>query len=146
MIMSSPFCSDPSNHKTIENPADPGQTAVIRKMTGIEDEAAQAAHNRAIIAGTSARGWSKAFQRLLTRGAAGASEDDARAIVADPLLGYDRVAVIHAGLVSWSYPKAPKSEPDPVLDLDDDALDWLAREVLRLTRPALFDAGERKND
>jgi len=47
-------------------------------------------------------------------------------------------------LVAWSYDAAinrqepPAEDYDAIRDLDDDAVDFIAREVLRQTKPALF--------
>jgi hypothetical protein len=147
--MASPFASHPSNQRVLEVPADPGQTVTIRKLTGLEVDAAQEAHLKGIVAGKSARGWSAAFQRVLNKSVS-ATDEDARAVLADPLTGYDRITIVRAGLVAWSYPQPVSGEPDAVADLDDDTLEWLAREILKLTKPRLFQTGaeageERKN-
>jgi hypothetical protein len=69
---------------------------------------------------------------------------------ADPLNAYDRYEVLAKGIKSWTYEElltpVEVIEGDGVKrlrilaidDLDDDAADFLAREILRLTKPALF--------
>ncbi len=156
--MASPFASH--SKVTVEVPGDPTQTVTYRKLTGLEVEQAQSEHLKGIIAGRSARGWSAAFQRVLAKGA---TDADAAAVVADPLTGYDRLAIVRAGLVDWSYPLPVQSQSitrtgdtvmsavDYVADLDDETLEWLAREILKLTKPGLFQTPDeaeavRKND
>jgi len=126
----------------------------LRKLTGREVETCQAEHNRDILAGKSSRGWSAAFQRIVSK--ATASDADVRAVAADPLIGFNRLAVVRAGLVAWSYkvPVVAQAEhdggADAVADLDDERLEWAATEIMRLTKPALFQTPadaetERKN-
>lgn len=135
-------------------PGDAGHTVVVRKLTGIEIEAAQQAHANGIAAG-GARTWAARFRRMLEHGG---TDTETLQAIADPLTGYDRFALVRAGLVSWSYPRsvkpvlakpaiaakgsAPASPPvaasDAIADLDDEAVDFIATEVLRLTKPALF--------
>jgi len=143
--MASPFASH--SKVTVAVPTDPGQTVTFRKLTGLEVEHAQSEHLKGIIAGRSARGWSQAFQRVLAKGA---TDADAAAAIADPLVGYDRLSIVRAGLVDWSYPLPVQAQSitrtgdsfvsavDYVADLDDETLEWLAREILKLTKPGLF--------
>lgn len=122
-------------------PMDPDQSATVRQLTGRELEAAQEAHRTSIATG-SARAWAATFRRMLTKGA---SDPDVVQAIADPLTGFDRFSLVRAGLVSWSYPDPPT--PAAIDDLTDEAVDFLALAILRLTKPALFaDAEEaRKN-
>lgn len=58
--------------------------------------------------------------------------------------------LVRAGLIGWSYPhstrpltssqKADGQTYDAIDDLDDEAVDFIATEVLRVTKPALFHA------
>jgi hypothetical protein len=149
--MGAPFASlivsDP-----IPCPFDAGQWVIVRKLTGRQIEAAQAAHAGAMADG-GARTWAARFRRILER----AATPDAEILqaIADPLTGYDRFALVRAGLVAWSYPqkihvraekgsdvllrKADQEARDAIVDdLDDESIDFIATEVLRLTKPALF--------
>lgn len=137
-------------------PFDPPHTIVVRKLTGRECDAAQEAH-RANVAAGSPRSWAATFRRALEKGA---SDPAVLKAIADPLTGYDRFVLVSAGLVSWSYPQLIATPPSAnakdkgvhavvaatrqqVLDdLDDEAIDFIATEVLRLTKPALFYASE----
>lgn len=162
--MGSPFASQ--TEVVVALPFDPPNTVTVRKLTGRELEAAQEAHRDSILSG-SARSWGRTFRRMLEKGA---SDPDVLKALADPLTGYDRYALVRSGLVSWTYPQSIKTvkaktavpangampaEPtveasDAVEDLDDEAVDFIATEVLRLTKPTLFltpeeAEGARKN-
>jgi len=54
----------------------------------------------------------------------------------DPLLTFDKATLVAKGLVSWTYDA--KVDAASIEDLDEETLDLLAREILRLTKPALF--------
>jgi len=130
-------------------PFDPPHTVIVRKLTGLECDAAREAHATGVAAGGS-RLWATKFRRILE-----GSLSDKREVeqaIADPLTGYDRYALVRAGLVAWTYPQSikpipaqpasngkPAVEPyDAIGDLDDEAVDFIATEVLRITKPALF--------
>jgi hypothetical protein len=149
--MGSPFASLTISDR-IPFPFDEGQWIRVRKLTGRECERAQEAHREGLVDG-SLRLWAATFRRALEKGA---SDPEVLQAIRDPLTGYDRYALVRAGLVEWSYPRlkptaavpavknpdgstTPAVEPyDPIEDLDDEALDFIATEVLRLTKPALF--------
>jgi hypothetical protein len=145
--MPSPFASLTTSPR-IPLPFDDGQWVQVRKLTGRESDAAQDAH-RGQFASGNAKGWAVTFRRALEKGA---TDPDVLKALRDPLTGYDRHSVIRFGLVAWSYPQSIKpvagkaatdKEPaveafDAIADLDDEAVDVIAREVMRLTRPGLF--------
>lgn len=149
------------SQQTIPIAFDAPHTVTIRKLTGRELERAQFDHLRSLVAGRSARGWAAHFQQKLAAGTAVAA--DAEKVLTDPLSGYDRTTIIRAGLLAWSYPdaitavtvKGPDTAPDQIVDavadLDDDGAEFIATEIMRLTKPALFQTAEdseaaRKND
>ncbi len=140
--------------ETFPIPWDPPHTVTVRKLTGKEVEAAQEAHHGSIATGR-ARSWATTFRRMLEKGA---SDPEVLKAIADPLTGYDRFAVIQAGLRAWTYP--PRLMPPADLkdlgvratiaaereqaidDLDDEAADYIATVILKLTKPGLFHATE----
>lgn len=143
-IFASQTQSDP-----IPIPFDPPNTFVVRRLTGREYEDACEAHRGSIATGR-ARAWPTLFRKALKTGA---SDPEVLKAIADPLTGHDRYSLVRSGLVSWSYPESikpvtvkRKDEPDLIVDvindLDDEAVDFIATEVLRLTKPRLFDATE----
>lgn len=163
--MGSPFASL-STSDPIPLPFDPGQSIVVRKLTGREFEQAQESHARGVAVGRS-RLWSETFKRILEKGVVATAELQAE--LRDPLTGFDRYAVIRSGLVSWTYPQSlkpvvvtpavPASDGvaavpaviyDAIDDSDDEAIEFIARAILQLTKPALFltvaeQEQERKN-
>lgn len=133
-------------------PFDPPHTVTVRTLTARELDAAQEAH-RGNLASGSPRSWATTFRRMLEKGA---SDPEVLQAIADPLTGYDRFALVRGGLVAWTYPQAIKTSPvtaamaaadaapaiDAIDDLIDEAVDFIATEVLRLTKPHLFHATE----
>lgn len=140
-IFASQTVSDP-----IPVPHDEGQWIQVRKLTGREEDAAALGH-RNQAGSASPRAWPAIFRRLLEHGS---SDAEVQKVLADPLMGYDRYEVVRAGLVAWSYPQSvkplspaevvDKSRVDAIDDLDGDTVEFIAREVLRRTKPALFAA------
>jgi hypothetical protein len=154
--MSSPFASLTVSDR-IPLPFDDGQWIQVRKLTGRECERAQEAH-RGSLATSNPRSWAATFRRALEKGA---TDPEVLQALRDPLTGYDRFVLVRSGLVAWSYPQALTPVPatpatkhkdgsttpaiaaaDAIEDLDDEAVDFIATEVLRLTKPALFHATE----
>ncbi len=133
-VFASQTQSDP-----IPIPFDPPHTIVVRKLTGKEYQSATSDHEGRITA---------LFRRALVAG--GVKDPAVFAALENPLTGHDRYALVRAGLVSWSYPQAltpikaqPTATPpieayDAVGDLDDETVDFIATEVLRLTKPSFF--------
>jgi hypothetical protein len=142
----SPFASQTVSDP-IPLPFDPPHTVTVRKLTGRECDAAADSH-RAQFASHHPRLWPALLRRALEHGA---SDPEVLTAIRDPLLGYDRFALVRAGLVAWSYPQSitpltpaqiAEGVTDPVEDLDDEAVDFIATAVLRLTKPGLFHATE----
>jgi hypothetical protein len=112
---------------------------VVRKLTGRESDAAQESHRSQVAAGN-VKAWAATFRKILEKGATNA---DVLKALADPLTGYDRFVVARAGLVSWSYPESMSAKLKAgEEDLDDEAVDFIATAVLRLTKPTLFQTAE----
>jgi hypothetical protein len=143
--MSSPFASY-TQSDPIPLPFDPPHTVTVRKLTGRELEAAAEAQRDGIANGR-ARAWPTLLRRALVKGA---TDPEVLKAIRDPLTGYDRFTLVRTGLVAWSYPLPIKRSDttatgttvitvvDAVEDLDDEAVDFIATEVLRLTKPGLF--------
>lgn len=133
-------------------PFDEGQWIRVRALTGEEYEAAQTAHRIEFVNGDK---WAGLFKTFIEKGPSTASVKKA---LADPLTGFNRYVLARSGLVAWSYPQSIKRiEPvpavaatdttpaqaevvavDAIKDLRDDPLEFVAREVLKLTKPSLF--------
>ncbi len=134
--------------RTLEVPGDAPHTVTIRKLTGADVERAQGEHLNATIAGRSPRGWAAQFQALVAKGIA--TDVDATKALADPLAGYDRLTIVRAGLTAWTYTvtkdgkEAPRPVTESVVDLDDETLEFIAIEIMRLTKPGLFLTDEER--
>lgn len=129
---------------TIPVPGDAPHTVTIGKLTGRQLELAQAAHLKDFVGDVSPRGWPRMFKAALDKGTA--LESDARHMLNDPLIGYDRLSIVRSGLKAWTYTvtngtgeqKPREITAKAVDDLDDEALEHFAIEIMRLTKPGLF--------
>lgn len=144
--MRSPFASDTITDP-IPLPFDEGQWIKVRALTGAEYEAAQVAHRADFVNGDK---WAGVFVQSI---AEGPDSDAVQKALRDPLTGFDRYALARHGVVEWSYKKSlqpvtvkstVEGEPDRVYDaikdLTDDAVEFMARAVLKETKPSLFAA------
>ncbi len=125
---------------TVTIPGDTPETVVIHKLSGKDYDAAQLAHMDGIASGRG-RNWAQKFIQMAMAGVA--KDADARRLLADPLAGFDRLALVKAGVTSWSCQE--NGEPKPVTakaieDLEDEPLEQLAAAILKLTKPSLFQA------
>lgn len=138
--MGSPFASLIVSDQ-IHMPGDPGHWFKVRKLTGRQHEEAQTAHRAGFVADNK---WAGFFR---VAAVAGPTSEEVQRILADPLTGYDRHALVRLGLSAWSYEPAiardekglSEAAAKAIDDLDDDALDLMAREVLKLAKPGLFE-------
>lgn len=62
----------------------------------------------------------------------------------DPLASYDQVTLLDKGIVSWTCDEEKGLQAYE--DLDEDTLRYLATEILRLSRPALFLTDDEKEE
>jgi hypothetical protein len=128
--------------KVVEIPFDPPQTVTIQKLAGRHLEKARQAQQAAAV-DTLQRMGGSAFQRdMAALGDPAAVAKRVAAVQADPLNGFDRAALLQAGIKAWTYdePVTPASFDD----LSEEAVDYLAREILKLTKPALFRTGDEQ--
>lgn len=136
-----------------------GQWIQVRALTGRECDVARDAHATGVATG-GARLWATKFRRMLEGSVTDKAQIDQA--IADPLTGYDRFIVAALGLVAWSASAplvAPREANTPLTDkqqrdadyavrlaavdgLLDEEVDFIATEVLRRTKPALFHATE----
>lgn len=164
--MASPFASRVV--VTLPIPFDPPNEVTIRKLAGRHLERARNAFMTGLFLDVQARGGAavqKDMQQLFVKDAPNKEEVEAKvkAVAADPLNGFDPYVVAQGGIVAWTYPESlavelvtdEKGNQVPRVkaldDLDEDAVRWFATEIMRLTKPALFQTaaeaeGERKND
>jgi hypothetical protein len=143
-----------SKSDPIPLPGDDGHTIIVRKLTGREYELVCEEHRSGLWRGR-ATSWPALFKRALREGA---KDPAVLTAIADPLMGHDRYAILRHGLVSWTLPQSltpiaaqpavegkdgqpgtPAVEAyDALDDLDDDTVDFIATEILKRTKPALF--------
>lgn len=62
---------------------------------------------------------------------------------ADPLVLYDKTVLVQEGVTAWSFAE-PAFSPAACEDIDEDTRDWLAREILHLSKPSLFQTAEEQ--
>ena len=163
--MASPFASRVV--VTLPIPFDLPHEVTIRKLAGRHLERARNAFMTGLFLDVQARGGAavqKDMQTLFKKDDedADAVAEKVKAAEADPLNGFDTYVLAQGGIVAWSYPESlmPERtvEGDSILmrvraidDLDEDAVRWFATEVMRLTKPSLFQTkaeaeADRKND
>jgi hypothetical protein len=127
--------------RTVAIPHDPEQTVTLRKLAPRHLEAAAKVAQHRSIEDFKAIGGAAFLKELQGMGGDKAATGAAKV---DPLLQFDRLTLIQKGVTEWSYDA--KLEPETFEDLDDETQEFLAREVLRLARPALFQTDEEQAD
>jgi len=132
--------------KVVSIPFDEGQTVTIQKLPGRHLATAQEAKQLAARAYVERMGGDAFRKELAALGdAAPAAVAQAQA---DPLNMYDRLTLLQKGIKAWTYVDEAGT-PVPVTeaaidDLSDEAAAFLAREILQLTKPALFQTAEEQ--
>lgn len=128
-----------ASQTTASVPMPDGQTVTIRKLSGRHLEAA------ALETMVAAREYMRRmggdeFRKELAAVLPDATDLGA-AIAraqADPLQSYDKYVVCKKGITQWTF-DVPLSE-SAIEDMDADAVETLARAVLKLSKPSLFHA------
>ncbi len=133
--------------KTLEIPFDAPHTVTIQKLKGRHMGGAHDAYMQEFIGGLKKMGTPEERKGLESL-VATAVEADPDAAPDDPMAGFDRYYVLEHGIVAWSYEHAVTAEA--IDDLDDDAGEFIALAILRLSKPSLFKSqneaeAERKN-
>lgn len=113
---------------------DPVQTITIRKLAGRHLEKASQEAQRKALASVKAVGGPALLKEYLA--IADRTTDDDKNKATDPMSGYDPYSLIADGVVAWTFEES-RTE-DVIADLDVEIVDWLARAVLKLARPRLF--------
>lgn len=161
--MSSPFASDIT--ETIENPFDPPHSVTVRKLSAKKLAKASQANTIELISTVQAMGGAKAQREMRDlfkpdpseKAAADETAKAAEAVEkmkADPLNGYDKHALLYAGITAWSYGKPLTPEPveevnvegqtvtvmriRAIDDCDPEFVDFYADKIMRLTKPSAY--------
>jgi hypothetical protein len=127
--------------KTIPIPFDPPHTVTIMKLTGrtlakADREADFAAQEYVTRMGGAA------FRQQLEEATKNTADAAIKAAQRNPLNAFDRTVLLHGGVKAWTYVE-DDGTPIPVTpatidDLDPEAGDFFAEQILRLTKPSLF--------
>jgi hypothetical protein len=137
------FASD--TIKTIDLPFAPGESAVIRKLSGYQLGKAQKAFFNDMIQGVVERGGAKVqkdIEELFNK----TPEDfdaDVKKVQADPLNGFDKFTLVVLGVnemtkrPDWAG-LAKDKRMELARDMDDEVIEFFATEIMKLTKPALF--------
>lgn len=154
--------------KTLPVPFDLPNEITIQKLSAKQLERASKTFIDGMIADVQSRGGSRVMKDMqeLWKKAEAPGPDGAavvkeiESVKSDPLNGYDKHVLIRMGIVSWTYPESLK--PASVVektndgrdmtvvtypaidDLSDEAVEFFATEILRLTKPSLFLTAEEK--
>jgi hypothetical protein len=123
------------------------ETVTIRKLTPSNLRAAQKANQRRSLEELHDMGGPAFLKELRSLNVSEADVEEATET--DPLLLYDRTVLLEKGLVSWTFER--EMNADAYEDLDEETHDQLARAILRLAKPSLFQSTDeqevaRKND
>lgn len=130
--------------KTLTVPGDDAYSIVIRRLAPKHLEAARAVTYRQSLKSMrqlydeAGKDVVEQIQKATSDGSA------ADAVNADPLIAFDAVTLIEAGVVSWTY-DAPLTR-DSFEDIDADIQHWLATEILKLTKPSLYQTDDEQRD
>jgi hypothetical protein len=126
--------------ETVAIAHDPGQSVVIRKLAPRDLEVAQQSQSRRSLANLRELGDPAFLQGV--RSFSGEDKPTEKAErPTDPLAGYDPLVLLAKGVVSWTYEEALDAKS--IADLDDETLDLIARAILRLSKPRLFQTPEQ---
>lgn len=164
--MGSPFASDITS--VVDLPNDAPHTVTIRKLSAKKLAKASQVNTVELFSNVKAIGGAKAQKEMQALfkpdpddkakdeqdDAAKAAEEAVEKLKSNPLNGYDKHAMLYAGIVSWTYSKS--LEPEKVeelnaegqtvivmriLAIDDmgpEEVDLLADKIMRLTKPSAY--------
>lgn len=157
--MGSPFASRVV--KTLPIPFDPPHEVTLQKLAGRHLHKAEVAHQLAWLEDVEAKGGVKKQKERLRDWNEGdpkepepepepesekkENEPD------DPLAGVDPYTVCRFGIKSWTYDESLSVDADTqrvasLDDMDKDSLEWFATEIMRLTRPKLFQTKDEQKE
>lgn len=132
--------------KLIELPHDPPHTVTIQKLPGRHYYEADRQNDYAAQEYVQKMGGAE-FRRQLADALKGQDTEEAfKQARRDPVHGFDKYIVLKAGIRAWSYTEADGTPipvtPEAIEDLDVDTVEYVAREILRYTKPTLFMTSE----
>jgi hypothetical protein len=128
---------------------DPPHTVTIQKLSGRHLRKADDAQDFAAQDYVKQMGGQE-FRKQLAEATKGKTPEEIAQVTYDPVHNYDKHLVVLYGLKAWTYEEeipAPADEAARkalIEDLEPDALEFIAREILRWTRPSLFQKEDAK--
>ena len=125
--------------KVLPVPSDEPHTITIRKLAPKHLDAARKASQARSLGDLREMG-GPAFLKELQAMQTAAPAAVADGIKADPLLVFDRGTLLAHGITAWSYEQELSAASRD--DLDETTAEWLAREILTLAKPSLFEDAE----
>jgi len=134
--------------KTIPIPFDPPHEVLIQKLAGRHLQRAQQAFFNELVAGIRERGGAAVQKDLqqLFKGDEAATKEKVAEQQKDPLNGFDAYVICQKGIKAWTFvDEAGQSipvTPETIEDLDEEAVRFFATEIMRLTKPGLFQSEE----
>ncbi len=147
--MSSPFAS--RTVVTLSIPFDPPNEVTLQKLAGRHLEKAEVAAQAKWIETMDAKGGIKKQREILREFEADkpkAEPEPETDKPADPLAGLDPYTVCRFGIKAWTYEESLQEEQSDdfegawrvkaIDDMGPDELKWFATEIMRLTKPRLF--------
>jgi len=114
-------------------PFDEPHEVTIQKLSGKHLAAARQASVAASMEFVRTMGGAAFGQELTAALSSAHAAEQAAAVQADPVRRYDRATVLAKGVKAWTYTEP--ITPATLDDLDEQAADYLAREILALTLP-----------
>jgi hypothetical protein len=111
-------------------------TVTIRKLNPRQLAAVQFAAQHRALEQVEALGGMKRLADLREFGP-GAVEASHEAAQRDPLVTHDIMTLLERGVLRWTVDE--DLSPEALEELEPEVAEWLAREILRLTKPALFE-------
>lgn len=126
--------------RTIGMPGDPEATVTIRRLSPRQLQRAERIRRQEALAEFRALGGAELMREIQALGGTAAARAQA-----DPLDLFDRQTLLEAGVVSWSY-EAPALSPESLADLTEPVAQALASEILRFSRPDLYQTAEAQEE
>jgi hypothetical protein len=123
--------------KTLDVPGRPGETVTVKKLgwkvlRDAEDAMLQHAARLVRERGLSRQAIEQAFEEF------GGKDAVRAAAIAMPWKRFDADVLIQRSVLSWNPPR-----PSPTAAAEPELVSWLAREILRLSAPHLFEEAAR---
>jgi len=130
------------SQKTIPIPHDPPHTVTIQKLAGRHLYKADQENDFAAQAYVQKMGGAE-FRQQLTEALKDKDPGaEIKKVQLDPVNAFDKYVVLKAGLKGWDYTEDDGTSipvtDEAIEDLEPESVEYIAREILRYTKPSLF--------